>query len=1285
MLPQKCVICDKVNKYKNKKLLPLAKCDRKQEKTGKSIFQENIQSVATTVKDERMLRLCENYDFIAAEACYHKECYLQYMKQVEKTKVKEKTPYEIAEEEFIKYINEDILPKKQLTLMTELLSHFEVILNDKGMKIDKATKKKMRNRVKDEFSSSASIFENKDGRLIFLPNEISRQELAIKILDLQNELKLYKEEASINKFIDLTAEVLQQEIKSCKATFDWPPIIRDLEEDQTMLPTYLARFLNKLFKGGNSTQEIRINSIGQDILYIASRGRFLTAKHVLLPFTVKSLTGNVELIKILNRFGHGISYSKILEIETAMAITKLSSSTTLIPTGIQPNIPTTAVFDNIDRLEETLSGSGTTHRVNGILVQQAFIGPMKPPEYPKVEKTKRRSIEVPQLLLPTYNVGKRPEVPIIENLEKSVESKSMEGIKAMLSNFIWAVARYLNSEAQKISSWTGFNMLARKNHQVLQDTIGYLPTIDSPATEMNTVFEILKKADSYKNALNLKSMIIVMDQAIYAKAIEITWKHQDLFADIVLRLGTFHTSCVLMAVIGLRFGSAGLRDVIIESKVIAEGSVEKTLNGKHYNRAVRFHKLMFEACMRLVWESFVDWIKEKGEETEILDHAVEKIKALDDSDKMDDEIFQSVSTDNAVIQLFELFQKFCTMLRDDNGSLSQFWMSYIDLVTVLLNLIRAAREGNWILHLTAIEAMIPWCFAYNRINYSRYLPWYYKQMKSLEYSHPELHTYLVDGGFSCQIGKKNTFGRIPMDQTIEETINKDTQTAGGTKGFSTRANCVAKYYITANDRANYVRQLRAMIAKENFKFEHPDMTQGRIAKDEKDVVSLVNMLKETWKNPFELSSETLCCISTGVIPSDEAIQDMCKAREKGEAAYQKFVDERLEKRSKSFFSTISSLKLKTFQKKKVTTTTSTGKEVILKADKNLFSVMTLVAQSRQLNMKEVFSYPLGPIPWSLSTADGSLRKTSKAVLSKELEKLSVPVEVLPENVVTIIDAMSIVQRIKGASKTFRDIAKVIFNTILAEATSSRLDVVFDVYREQSIKNIERMKNRNATTALQFKQILPTHKIQQWQQFLKGSSNKKAFIQFLATEWRKEDYRTKLQEKTMMLAWDEECWRLTRNGSTKLEELCSNQEEADTRMFLHVKQAESHGHGSAVIISEDTDVFVLAVYIASFSSIEIYQKRGTQGKCRYVNISAISNLLGTCLSKCLLGLHAYTGCDTISSFSGKGKIKAWKLIQKEEKHRESFLSIGTCDRVSILNYVSSIVLYNIKMEVNKRYF
>lgn len=51
--------------------------------------------------------------------------------------------------------------------------------------------------------------------------------------------------------------------------------------------------------------------------------------------------------------------------------------------------------------------------------------------------------------------------------------------------------------------------------------------------------------------------------------------------------------------------------------------------------------------------------------------------------------------------------------------------------------------------------------------------------------------------------------------------------------------------------------------------------------------------------------------------------------------------------------------------------------------------------------------------------------------------------------------MSLVQKIKGDEKTFGPIANTILTFALKEATnSSRVAIVFDVYKEQSIKNAE---------------------------------------------------------------------------------------------------------------------------------------------------------------------------------------------------------------------------------------
>ncbi|KAH3715017.1 hypothetical protein DPMN_057720 [Dreissena polymorpha] len=57
-------------------------------------------------------------------------------------------------------------------------------------------------------------------------------------------------------------------------------------------------------------------------------------------------------------------------------------------------------------------------------------------------------------------------------------------------------------------------------------------------------------------------------------------------------------------------------------------------------------------------------------------------------------------------------------------------------------------------------------------------------MSHLPVENPHVHEYMQQGGLSVLIGSTNPFEKIPVDQTVEETVNKDTQTQGGTKGFS---------------------------------------------------------------------------------------------------------------------------------------------------------------------------------------------------------------------------------------------------------------------------------------------------------------------------------------------------------------------------------------------------------------------------------------------------------------------------------------------------------------------
>ena len=44
-------------------------------------------------------------------------------------------------------------------------------------------------------------------------------------------------------------------------------------------------------------------------------------------------------------------------------------------------------------------------------------------------------------------------------------------------------------------------------------------------------------------------------------------------------------------------------------------------------------------------------------------------------------------------------------------------------------------------------------------------------------------------------------------------------------------------------------------------------------------------------------------------------------------------------------------------------------------------------------------------------------------------------------------------------------------------------------------------------------------------------------------------------------------------------------------------------------------------------------------------------------KALLGIHAFTGCDTVRAFTGKGKIRALTILKANAELKEAFAQLG----------------------------
>ena len=126
--------------------------------------------------------------------------------------------------------------------------------------------------------------------------------------------------------------------------------------------------------------------------------------------------------------------------------------------------------------------------------------------------------------------------------------------------------------------------------------------------------------------------------------------------------------------------------------------------------------------------------------------------------------------------------------------------------------------------------------------------------------------------------------------------------------------------------------------------------------------------------------------------------------------------------------------------------------------------------------------------------------------------------------------------------------------------------------------------------------------------------------------------------------------------TTREEPRWTQEEADTRVFLHGPHAAVVGYRAVVTTSDNTDVFVLLLTFKGFFSCSVFVKRSAQTRTVYTDVSRIVLMLGSKrVDLSLPGLHAFTGCDSVSAFSGKGKETTSKLVKQNKSFQTLFQS------------------------------
>ncbi|XP_071817001.1 uncharacterized protein [Apostichopus japonicus] len=1309
---------------------------RKQEKLVQCLTldaERRLKSAALQSNDEKLLFQIRDKDLIAVEVCYHRNCYSSYVRthgNVDRTNQQSAENQETdaeAFEDLALYVEGTVIVKGEVLKISKLMEQYMGFVHAKGGSNAQFRTEKLKKKLLARFGPKITFWR---------PKKRNRCELIYSdFLPKGALLEKNVDSSSMSEGSDCTgmnttnpgqsiqvqetrdlyhaAQILRRSMMDIGDGLQWPPTSNQLNSSDVdkIIPLQLHNFLALLispdceelmFEDKEKVRlpkdmMVRVESISQDILFAHYRGRVATPKHVALGVSIRHLSKNVQILGMMNRFGHSVSLSYLQELDTAIA-NEVVKKNSVLPENIMPSQYTTLVFDNIDLMEETLSGKGTTHNTNGIVIQRNAVREIEAHTTPEVKRTRERSFASPIQPLPQYFQTKR-EGPGEFQLDSSLltEDKS-PGSGALSLDFAWLLLRsYSLNDAtmqelhevstatttdysldmpstsqemsvtgpaatrqtaqQTVPGWSAFNSMQTEDVPKIS-RIGYLPVIPASPTEMSTVYSLLVKSLEICSKLDQEEVVVVLDEAIYCKAQQVLWKEKEKFSKIVLRLGAFHTTCVMLAVIGKRFRDAGLEDILIESGILASGSMNGVMNGKHYNRATRIFKIVYEALHRLRWQSFLE-TQDMVAHAEIKDKVVGQLKLIGSDAKK----LQRYLTNEDFQKLQDMYTEFCL---GHQSEMFSFWSSFLDMMQDVLNFIRATRTGNFKLHLAAIRSMLPWMCAYDRHNYMRYCSVYWLEMMVLPNTYPSVSQQLHSGEFVVQRSRNNKFGQVACDMAIEQTFNKDTKSPGGIIGFSLKSGAVAKWILSSPERAATVAKCRELAGlNDSSVWHHKD--QSRLQRDEEDVLRVMDTV-EGFANPFTEDCDQLMHLTAGYVPPPEVHSDLLSAKAIGEERFLKFVNDRLLTNNTDFYSTLKLSKLKTFNSiKKVVKVSPT---VNVQEDRNLFSSILVINNNlqRKVDLQDMFTYTLGTYPYSLATPGGCLVKTCKSKLLQLLEKDHAPMEVkrvAEQNPAWIFDAMAVLQQLVNCdASTFGEFAEKVLSMLLTVTRSSRckrVDFVPDRYLPLSIKTAER-QSRASSGDMRVKVMSAAQKKpMQWKKYLANGQNKSELIQFLFDEWRKPHFARKLQGIKLVVAHGEKCHSLTSDGtqisSVEIPELFCNHEEADTRMFLHAEHA-AKDHPAVVIRSPDTDVAVLGV--THYQSIQscLYFDTGTKNKRRIIDIGSISTSLGIDKARGLLGLHAFTGCDSVSSFYGKGKAKSLSSFLNDDGAVSAMNQLGS---------------------------
>ena len=1176
----------------------------------------NLRMMARELNDTELMARISIGDVVAIEAKYHLQC-LTFYRNRHRSFLRQKESSEAVHEE-------NQMKAKALVEVVNYIEHcveegiyqikfsvlFDLFRNRlKALGVDKEVNRgRFREKVMEYFPYAEELSDGKNMILVF--------QQRIQEMLKETRTQDFEEETMI---LAKAAKIIRKEITNCtKFTFagSFPSNCQEKS-----IPVHLKTLVSMLLNGTDVRDQISEDSqatltIAQLIVFnlmthkSPSKVRHSLDREPPLPLylgmKIHTEIRSKSLIKQLYNLGLSVSYDRILQVESQLATRvcqNFKNKGVVVPSQFSHGPFVAAALDNLDYNPSSTTAVGSFHGTGISLFQ-----------FPKVSNlgTKQDNImsyplDSKNLELPTsYSV-----VPAVAMDKAKVEVPKMCDMSepifghfdgARIQERKWMNEAIKNLEKDVLEkgnavSWSAYHAAMQEQDEDHMKTLSYLlPLFYEKAATPAMIkhgMDVVRLATEYLNPEQIP--VIAFDAPLYSLAKFIQWRWSDTHGEdkIIVMFGGLHIEMAMWNTYGDYLEDSGWTNALTQAGVASPGTADSYLKASHLTRTRYAHQVTALTLAKLQYEAFMETSGPHDD------------KAMEDWRKK-------------MVQVSPTFQ---------------YWDTVLEMEIIGLIFIRSHREGNFQLYVESVKKLVPFFFAFDHQNYARWLPVHIRDMENV----PEsiMKEFSQNGHWVVHKTKKR-FSAMPLDQAHEQN-NEKVKGLGGAIGLTENPIAFRKWMVSGPEQARlmseYEEECFAKFEEEYFHHEEGLSAQKRF----KDHVSNLHDVFCDMGNPFCDSGNELLVLDTRNVMDDSVITTVRTITTLGTEQYNQYYKDVVTDCKKSIHTPIKKNKLALFrcprpklQKQKVA-----GMD-LLKNDVSLFSRLYIVMQHRDSDMDAFFQHENHPFPPSLSNG-GKLRFGKKSDIQniiKSEDKANAP-----DNFdAKFLDGAAIVHMLPTASvATFKEYAECIFVPYILKQleTCQRIDIVWDTYITNSLKESTREKRGTGIR----RKVEERNKIPlNWQDFLKDSNNKQELFALLSHKVAK---MTVPDEKEVVITSGQDAIIV---GTSHVIPRCDH-EEADTRLLVHIQDAMKEGHKNCLIRTVDSDVLVILIgkfhHLMSIRpDLNIWVGFGTGRNFTYHHINTICASLGEerCIS--LPVFHCFTGCDTTSSFYGRGKTTAW---------------------------------------------